>query len=113
MLISLTLTPTPNPSPVPTPTHTPNQAVQLVLSLLRQLSADSDALPPGLSAEWLAEHLPALPYAEAVTRRAATCSRKVGAHLNPSPSPNPSPNPNQAATCPPPGGSDPHPYPYP
>ena len=88
MLISLTLTPT------------PKQAVQLVLSLLRQLSADSAALQPGLSADWLAEHLPALPYAEAVTRRAATCSRKVGAHPNPSPSPNPSPNPNHAAACP-------------
>ena len=84
MLISLTLTPP------------PKQAVQLVLSLLRQLSADSAALQPGLSADWLAEHLPALPYAEAVTRRAATCSRKVGAHPNPSPSP----NPNQASACP-------------
>ena len=84
MLISLTLTPT------------PKQAVQLVLSLLRQLSADSAALQPGLSADWLAEHLPALPYAEAVTRRAATCSRKVGAHPNPSPNP----SPNQAAACP-------------
>ena len=84
MLISLTLTPT------------PKQAVQLVLSLLRQLSADSAALQPGLSADWLAEHLPALPYAEAVTRRAATCSRKVGAHPNPSPNP----SPNQASACP-------------
>ena len=51
--------------------------MQLVLSLLRQLSADSVALQTGVSSEWLAEHLPARSYTEAVTSRAATCSRKV------------------------------------
>ena len=51
--------------------------MQLVLSLLRQLSADSAALQSGVSAEWLAEHLPARSYADAVTDRAAKCSREV------------------------------------
>ena len=61
-----------------------------MLSLLRQLSADSVALQTGVSSEWLAEHLPARSYTEAVTSRAATCSRKVD---YPYPYPYPSPYP--------------------
>ena len=70
-----------------------------MLSLLRQLSADSVALQTGVSSEWLAEHLPARSYTEAVTSRAATCSRKVD---YPYPYPYPSPHPLPPPSPPPP-----------